>query len=85
MSKRSEEQALKAYPDFDSVTPIRRACYQEGYEQAEKDMLEKVIVWMKENAKKYIVDSTPTYPDAEPDIYIGGKCWEHLKQAMEEE
>lgn len=59
--------------------------FQEGYEQSEKDVLEKAIVWMKENAKKYIVDNTPTYPDAEPDIYIGGKCWEHLKQAMEEE
>lgn len=35
---RAEEQALKAYPDFDSVTPIRRACYQEGYEQAEKNL-----------------------------------------------
>jgi len=36
--KQSEKRALEVYPDFDALTPIRRSCYQEGYEQAEKDL-----------------------------------------------
>ena len=43
MSKRSEEAALKAYPDesFISVedADMCRSLFQEGYEQAEKDII----------------------------------------------
>ena len=44
-----------------------------------------VKAWLKENVDKYIVDLTPTYPDAPSNIIVGGVCWEHLKQAIEEE
>lgn len=57
----------------------------EGYEQAEKATIERAIAWLKEHANDYIVDLTPTYPDAPVDIIVGGKCWDDLKEYLEEE
>lgn len=59
--------------------------YAQGYEQAEKDTIERAIAWLKENANNYIVDLTPTYPDAPANIIVGGMCWEHLKTFLENE
>lgn len=96
MSKRAEERALEAYPyqrathfpdgfqEFDRNS-VPRTLFQEGYEQAEKDIIERAIAWLKEHANEYIVDLTPTYPDAPVNIIVGGMCWEHLRKAMEEE
>ena len=87
---RAEEAALKAYPikgewvgnqygewDNDINRPKRNAFLQ-GYEQAEKGTIERAVVWLKENANKYIVDLTETYPDAPVNIIVGGMCWEDL-------
>ena len=58
MSRRAEEAALKVYPekwfrdiDGDSYDCNRyeRCAYQEGYEQAEKDTIERVCKWIEEN------------------------------------
>ena len=46
---------------------------------------EEMIEWLKENASKYIINTTPSYPDADFSAFIGGKCWEDLKQAMNHE
>ena len=46
---------------------------------------EEMIEWLKENADKYIVNTTPSYPDADFSATIGGVCWEDLKQAMKDE
>ena len=59
MSK-AEDRALKAYPKkiewvgnqwdgapFD-VNSERRVAYKQGYEQAEKDLIDKAIGWIKE-------------------------------------
>ena len=59
--------------------------YQQGYEQAEKDTIERAIAWLKEHANNYIVNITESYPDAPFQAKIGGKCWEDLIKAMEEE
>lgn len=81
MSKRAEEAALKAYPyDY----PEREG-YKKGYEQAEKDTIERAVAWLKDNAEKYIAQTTESYPDAPFKAIIGGKCWDDLKKAMEEE
>lgn len=56
-----------------------------GYEQAEKDTIERAVAWLKEHADNYIVDLTPTYPDAPVNIIIGGMCWEDLKKALKED
>lgn len=94
MSKRAEEAALKAYPPEtrkafellpkDWNKPLRTACVK-GYELAEKDTIERAIAWLKEHANEYIVDLTPTYPDAPVNIIVGGKCWEDLKEYLEEQ
>lgn len=66
----------------------KRACsvgYNAGYEQAEKNTIERAIAWLKEHANDYIVDLTPTYPDAPVNIIVGGKCWDDLKEYLEEE
>lgn len=96
---RAEEAALKAYPvkdynkepnyihycDSKMLDEVYREVFKLGYEQAEKDTIERAIAWLKEKAKDYIVDLTPTYPDAPSNIIVGGMCWEDLKKAMEEE
>ena len=67
------------------VNTYPRRQFQEGYEQGEKETIERAIAWLKENANKYIVDLTPTYPDAPANIIVGGMCWEHLKDYLQNE
>lgn len=99
MSKRAEEAALKVYPvkdynkepnyihtcDTKMLDEVYRDVFKLGYKQAEKDTIERAIAWLKEHANDYIVDLTPTYPDAPVNIIVGGMCWEDLKKAIEEE
>lgn len=56
MSKRAEQAALKAYPELaaewmkvKTLQPMKRAIYQQGYEQAEKDIIEKAVNWIIEH------------------------------------
>ena len=95
MSKRAEKRGLEALPPrwrktrdgkgkVDSALPVRKF-YIRAYELAEKDTIERAIAWLKEHANEYIVDLTPTYPDAPVNIIVGGKCWEDLKEYLEEQ
>lgn len=60
------------------------SAYENGYEQAEKDTIERAIQWLITHADDYIVDmEVSRYKPSK--LHIGGMCWEHLKQAMEEE
>ena len=68
----------------DTHQPVR-AIFQQGYEQAEKDTIERAVEWLKVHAEDYIVNMTGSYPDAPFNAIIGGKCWDELKKAMEEE
>lgn len=45
----------------------------------------EMIAWLKDNADNYIINTTPSYPDADFSAFVGGKCWEDLKQAMKDE
>lgn len=59
------------------VFDIIDKCYNTGY----KDAMDFAIDWLKRNANHY------TYNTGGDDEYIpkvGGKCWEDLKQDMEE-
>lgn len=92
MSKRAEEAACKYAglqhpPTDDSGVLIATDYYTflDGYEQAEKETLERAICWLKVHARDYIINLTESYPDAPFEANIGGKCWEDLKKAMEEE
>ena len=98
MSKRAKEAALKALPNYppetyadedeyievESVRSVQRAFYRKGYEQAEKDTIERAVTWLKDNANKYIVDLTETYPDAPVNIIVGGMCWEDLTKYLKD-
>lgn len=52
MSKRAEEAALKAYPDYPTmdggyVTQRKpRKVFIQGYEQAEKETIERAVAWL---------------------------------------
>ena len=46
---------------------------------------EEMIEWLKDNASNYIINTTPSYPDADFSAFVGGKCWEDLKKAMKDE
>lgn len=99
MSKRAEEKALEIFP-VKKVPYYGLSCnaYSErdanldnrtlfcmGYEQAEKDTIERVVEWLKVHAEDYIVNMTGSYPDAPFNAIIGGKCWDELKKAMKKE
>lgn len=64
MSKKAEEKALKEYPV--DMTPLGddnragREAYVKGYEQAEKDMIERACRWMLGNLATYFGHS-PVY------------------------
>jgi hypothetical protein len=72
--------SLEMFPE-----PFKRG-YLQGYEQAEKDTLERVISWLKDNANKYIVDIGVGYGEhgRNVELVVSGKCWDDLKKAMEE-
>lgn len=58
--------------------------YQDGYEQAEKDTIERAIQWLIAHADDYIVDmEVSRYKPSK--LIVGGMCWENLKKAMEDE
>lgn len=88
MSKRAEEKA-KEYANKTILSVNHRGdvndAFLDGYEEAEQDTIERAIAWLKEHANDYIVDLTPTYPDAPVNIIVGGKCWDDLKEYLEEE
>ena len=52
MSKRAEEAALKAYPDYLSMDGgyvtqrKKRHCFIKGYEQAEAETIERACDWL---------------------------------------
>ena len=54
MSKRAEQRALEAYPDFSpdgkwqQSRKYERIIYKNGYEQAEKDFIHMVKTWLSE-------------------------------------
>lgn len=89
MSKRAEEAALNAYPkeirDKNGIVidighpQWIRDYYIEGYEQAEKDTIERAMEWIKTHWREYIIG-----PDADGCICFGH--WENdFRKAMEEE
>lgn len=83
------EELAKAYEEsldyYHCMNDWPSIAYSAGYEQAEKDTIERAVTWLKDNANKYIVDLTETYPDAPVNIIVGGKCWEDLKEYIEKE
>lgn len=85
---RAEERALEVYPHYtaenlDDVIKARKF-FAKGYEQAEKDTIERAVTWLKDNANKYIVDLTETYPDAPVNIIVGGICWVDLAKYLKD-
>lgn len=66
------------------VNTYPRCLFQQGYEQAEKDTIERAVTWLKDNANKYIVDLTETYPEAPVNIIVGGMCWEDLTKYLKD-
>ena len=66
MSKRAEEAALKAYPEKiiehveepgfvvkRDLNRFDRNVYIQGYEQAEKDTIERAVMWLERHADEY--------------------------------
>jgi hypothetical protein len=85
MSKRAEEAALKAYPDKEVngvslVFSEQRRLFQEGYEQAEKDTIERVVEWLQGHSNDYIFRDV--YMGKE-ELKISSQMFEDLKKAME--
>lgn len=71
---RAEIAAWEAYPDdrfiSEEYSSMCRGFYQEGYEQAEKDTIERAVAWLKDYVKYF-------------ELY-NEKGMEEFKKAMEE-
>ena len=86
MSKRAEEAALKTYPAHDGASKqwikmhLSGTCadYIKGYEQAEKDTIERVVKWLEENGIGYNY-SESSFDSGEPAEMIND-----LRKAMGE-
>ena len=84
MSKRAEIAALKAYPksDFNGVETRRkrqRKCFIQGYDQAEKDMIDRI----RKQVKQWMPEK-----DGEEHTYgerLAFNSVLHLLEEMEEE
>ena len=88
---RAEERAIDAWAVYEyreHPKGLYHTCfvdgYKKGYEEAEKDTIERAVTWLKDNANKYIVDLTETYPDAPVNIIVGGMCWEDLTKYLKD-
>ena len=82
MSKRAIEAAMKAYPYEGGtkglICETSRQIYIQGYEQAEKDTIERAIKWLKKNWREYVWTTDNGIP------HFGH--WENdFRKAMEEE
>ena len=89
MSKRAIEKAYEAYPlnatnQYDIRLNANRVGYQQGYEQAEKDTIERVVSWLIKNVDYYI-GSMEICRCLPIKYHISCACWEDLKAFMEEE
>ncbi len=69
----------------DGVRPFEEWLTPEQAKSAVEIAKEEMIAWLKDNADNYIINTTPSYPDADFSAFVGGKCWEDLKQAMKDE
>lgn len=82
------EELAKAYEEsldyYHCMNDWPSIAYRAGYEQAEKDTIERAVTWLRDNANKYIVDLTETYPDAPVNIIVGGICWEDLTKYLKD-
>ena len=95
MSKRAEQAALEAVPVEDersifgfslesAYTIQRREGFQQGYEQAEKDTIERAVSWLIKNVDYYIgsMEVSRCLPIK---YHVSCACWADLKAFMEEE
>ena len=97
MSKRSEKRALELFPVdmqmcIDStgepyeadVNEPRRKYVAFGYEQAEKDTIERVVSWLIKNVDYYIgsMEVSRCLPIK---YHVSCACWADLEAFMEEE
>lgn len=63
---KAQEKANEVYPEcmvyndyagmMEDTNFLTRIAYEEGYEQAEKDAMEKVCDWLEKNAHRYVVN-----------------------------
>lgn len=66
------------------VNTYPRCLFQEGYEQAEKDTIERAVAWLKENTSKHIM-GIGIGIDEPMDYFIPDFVWEEFRKAMEEQ
>lgn len=89
MSKRAVTAAYDAYPLNESnhlnhEYNAKRVGFKQGYEQAEKDTIEKAVSWLIKNVDYYIgsMEDSKCLPIK---YRVSCACWADLKAFMEEE
>ena len=62
------------------LTPEHARCVAQI---AREETIKEVCGWLRNNANKYIVNTTPSYMDADFSAVIGDMCWEDLKKYLD--
>lgn len=96
LKERAEKRALDAFPkkyasailpDGQEITfeghEAERDIYRQAYIQGSRDTMNTAIAWLKKYAKNYVINTTPTFPDAPFQAVIGGMCWVNLRKTIE--
>lgn len=85
MSKRAEDKAMYAWAVYEyreHPKGLYHTCfvdgYQEGYEQAEKDTIERAVMWLEKHADEYNL-SESSFDHMEEEMITD------FRKAMEEE
>ena len=79
---RAEEAAFKAFPDYPSMDGgyitqrKQRAYYIKGYEQAERDLIERAEKWLEQNVEYWMIATL------DGKVKMSNLFLERFKQAM---
>lgn len=57
--------------------------FEDGWDEAMKELWKKAIPWLKENVRNHVINNTPKYGDSR--ALIGSRVWQDFKKAMEKQ
>lgn len=56
--------------------------FEDGWDEAKEKLLDRAVLWLRENVCKYAINVTPDSGDFK--VIMGGRLWKDFKKAMRE-
>lgn len=57
--------------------------FEDGWDEAKEKLLDRAILWLRENVCNYAINVTPDSGDFK--VIMGGRLWKDFKKAMREQ